>query len=65
MDAQFRRGMVVDVRVGESITLQPEGCNQPIVVHVEHKQGQRSRLRVQSVGAVKVTRDTVGEKVTN
>lgn len=65
MDTRLNRGMAVDVRVGESITLQPAGCPHPIVVHVEHKQGQRSRLRVQSSASVKVTRDTTHEKVSN
>ncbi|HWH83239.1 MAG TPA: hypothetical protein VNU71_13495 [Burkholderiaceae bacterium] len=45
--APLNRGMVIDVGVGESLELRsPDGRR--IVVSVEPKSGQRSRLRVQS-----------------
>lgn len=45
-----RSGAVIDLRVGEQLTLQPGN----IVVTLEHKSGQRSRLRVEADESVKI-----------
>ena len=56
-DAQpLNRGIVMDVRVGESVEIAPTIDQQTIVVTVEAKHGQRSRLRVRSNQAVRVVR---------
>ena len=46
--AVLNRGMLMDVDVGESVTLVPSSPTQRIVVTVEHKSGPRSRIRIQS-----------------
>ena len=50
----LNRGMSIDVNVGESIALHPSLDTRRIVVTVEHKSGQRSRIRIQSDDEVKV-----------
>jgi hypothetical protein len=47
MRADCGGGLVVDVRVGETLRLRPPG-GEPIVLTVEAKSGQRSRIRIQS-----------------
>lgn len=51
--AQLNRGMAVDVIVGDSIAIQPM-TGRRIVVTIEAKSGQRTRLRIQSDDAVKI-----------
>lgn len=51
--APLNRGMAVDLRVGDSITLHPS-VNTRIVITVEQKGGQRSRFRIQSNNEVKI-----------
>lgn len=46
--AQLNRGMVMDVAVGEPITMHPSKRGGRIVVTIEQKSGQRSRIRIQS-----------------
>ena len=50
----LNRGMSIDVNVGESIALHPSVDTRCIVVTIEHKSGQRSRIRIQSDDEVKV-----------
>lgn len=46
--------MAIDVNVGESIEIHPSLDAKRIVVTIEHKSGQRARLRIQSDDKVKV-----------
>lgn len=48
--SERRSGAVVDLKVGEQLTLTPGR----IVVTLEHKSGQRSRLRVEADESVKI-----------
>lgn len=48
------RGMVIDVMIGESVSIRPSVDEQRIVVTVEAKSGRRSRIRIQSDDAVKI-----------
>lgn len=52
--AQLNRGMVMDVAVGEQITIRPLAGGGRIVVTVEPKSGQRSRIRIQSEDEVRI-----------
>lgn len=54
--ARISRGVAVDLRVGESITLTPGGGAPPIIVTVEAKTGQRSRVRIQAETDVQIGR---------
>ena len=54
--ARISRGIAVDLRVGESITLTPGGGGPPIVLTVESKTGQRSRVRIQAETDVQIGR---------
>lgn len=56
--AQLNRGMVMDVAVGETITIHPSKSGAPIVVSIEPKSGQRSRIRIQSQADDEVRIDT-------
>lgn len=51
--ATLNRGMAVDVNVGEPITLHPSKSGR-IVVTVEQKSGQRSRIRIQTEEEVRI-----------
>lgn len=46
--ATLNRGMIVDIAVGEAITMHAPPRGGRIVVTVEQKSGQRSRIRIQS-----------------
>jgi hypothetical protein len=46
--------MNVNLRAGQQLVLQPEGC-EPIVVRFDGKHGNGGRLRVQAVRSVKIT----------
>ena len=48
------RGMVIDVMIGESVSIRPSVDEQRIVVTVEAKSGRRSRIRIQSDDEVKI-----------
>lgn len=52
--ALLNRGMAIDLRVGESITLHPSVDARKIVITVEQKGGQRSRFRIQSDDEVRI-----------
>ena len=52
--AALNRGMTIDVSVGESVELHPSLDARRIVVTIEHKSGQRSRLRIQCDQDVKI-----------
>ena len=52
----LNKGMVIDARVGESITLHPTLENSRVVITIEAKHGQRARIRVQSVGPIHIDR---------
>lgn len=46
--------MVIDVMIGESVSIRPSVDEQRIVVTVEAKSGRRSRIRIQSDDEVKI-----------
>jgi ribosomal protein L9 len=50
----LNRGMVIDVSVGDSVAIHPSVDARRIVVTVEAKSGQRSRIRIQSDDEVKI-----------
>lgn len=52
--AELNRGMVMDVAVGQPITMRPSTPGGRIVVTIEQKSGQRSRIRIQSEGDVRI-----------
>ena len=52
--APLNRGMAIDLKVGDSITLHPSVGAKVIVITVEQKGGQRSRFRIQSDNEVKI-----------
>jgi hypothetical protein len=52
--ATLNRGMAVDVMVGEPITLHPSTRGGRIVVTIEHKSGQRGRIRIQAEEEVRI-----------
>jgi hypothetical protein len=54
MNRSLSPGLVVDLRVGESITLNPNDEATRVVVTIEAKSGQRVRARVQSPHGVPV-----------
>jgi len=49
----LNKGMVIDARVGESIVLHPSE-NSRVVLTIEAKHGQRSRVRVQSSAPLRI-----------
>lgn len=51
--ARISRGVCVELKVGESVTLSREG-EPPITFTVEEKSGQRSRVRIQAAQDVKI-----------
>lgn len=51
----LKAGLVVDVVVGESLTLHPGQETRTIVVRLLEKTGRKAKLRVQSHGAVRVS----------
>ncbi len=53
--ARISRGVSVELKVGESVTLTRDG-GEPITFTVEEKSGQRSRVRIQAAGDVKIGR---------
>lgn len=53
----LKRGLVVDVSVGETLTLHPSQDTRTVVVRVLEKTGRRTKLRVQSTHDVLVTRE--------
>jgi len=52
--AALNKGMVVEARVGESITLHPTPENSCVVITIEAKHGQRARVRVRSSAPLRV-----------
>lgn len=56
--ATLRAGLVVDVEVGETLTLRPSLTTRTIIVHLLEKSGRRAKLRVQSNDAVHVSTET-------
>ncbi len=50
------RCVVMDIRVGESITFRPSLDSPEIVLTIEAKSGTRARVRVQADDSVKVGR---------
>ncbi len=46
--ATLNRGMVMELEVGQTITMTPPRHGGPIVVTLERKSGQRGRIRIQS-----------------
>ena len=53
--AQVQNGVVVEIKVGESVTLR-RGNDEPITLIVEPKSGQRARLRIQASEDVQIGR---------
>lgn len=53
--ARVSRGVSVELKVGESMTLSREG-EPPITLTVEEKSGQRARVRIQAADDVKIGR---------
>jgi hypothetical protein len=53
--ARVSRGVSVDLKVGESVTLTRDG-EPPIKVTIEEKSGQRSRVRIQAADDVRIGR---------
>lgn len=49
-----KRGMTIDLRVGESLIFRGAVDNIEITVTVEEKTGQRARLRVQAPDSTRV-----------
>lgn len=52
----LKQGLVVDIKVGETLTLYPTGETKTIVVRLLEKTGRLARLRVQSTEAVQATK---------
>lgn len=54
--SQERRGLVLEMRVGETITLRGPGGvdSEKIVLILEQKDGRKARLRIQAGQSVKV-----------
>lgn len=55
--AGLKQGLVVDVEVGETLTLHPSPQTRTIVVRLLEKTGRKAKLRVQSHDAVRVSID--------
>jgi hypothetical protein len=53
--AALRGGLVLDVEVGETLTLHPSPEMRTIVIRVLEKHGRKAKLRVQSHEAVRVS----------
>jgi hypothetical protein len=51
---ELNKGMVIDVIVGDSVSLHPSIDVRKIVLTVEAKSGQRSRIRIQSDDELKI-----------
>jgi hypothetical protein len=51
---ELNKGMVIDVIVGDSVALHPSIDVRKIVLTVEAKSGQRSRIRIQSNDELKI-----------
>lgn len=50
----LNRGMAIDVSVGDSVAIHPSVDVRTIVLTVEAKSGQRSRIRIQSDAKAKI-----------
>lgn len=53
--ARISRGVAVELKPGESLTLERPG-QAPITLTLEHKTGQRSRVRIQAAEDVHIGR---------
>ena len=54
--AENRRGLVLELRVGEAVTLSPANSldSEPTVLILEQKDGRKARLRILASPSVKV-----------
>lgn len=57
--ASLKAGLVVDVAVGDSLTLHPGQETRTIVVRLLEKTGRKAKLRVQSNDEVRVSTEPV------